>query len=148
MGARGPKAEPLAFKRPAARLPAFDTAPPPELLFDVPAALEWDRLAPILAAAGQITEADRAALVSYCRTWAVWLRAAAEANGQPLTIQGVHTPIANPAYVMLDRAHAALLRAAAALGLTPASRSSVRAAPTGAAAAPTVSTGTWGALLK
>jgi phage terminase small subunit len=52
---------------------AFDT-PPAELEGDTVACAEWTRLAPVLRAARQVTEADRPALVAACLEWSRYLR--------------------------------------------------------------------------
>ena len=152
MGARGPKAEPLAFKRrpgavaaPVSSAP-LDLAPPPELTFDELAVAEWTRIAPDLVAGGLVVALDRGALIGYCQAWSRYQRAKAEAAAQPFVLEHHTGPRVHPVYAALEQCHNRVLRAAEALGLTPVSRAKVRALPAAPAAAAPV--GKWGGLLK
>ena len=61
--------------------------PPLGELTDPVALAEWNRLAPLLRAARQITEADRGVLVALCVEWARYLDATREVRTQGLVIK-------------------------------------------------------------
>lgn len=91
---------------------------------------EWARIAPLLLAAGLITELDRAALAAYCQAWGEW--ALLEKRIKQLTAEkGADalidvTPSGYKQVAALaqarDRALDRMLRFAKEFGLTPASR--------------------------
>lgn len=109
--------------------PTTDTAfldPPPELA-DHPLALkEWARLAPMLAKARQITDADRAALLALCLEWSRYLEATAKVktSGMVVTTPNGY-PIQNPYLPIATKALSGCNKLWPELGLTPSSRSRV-----------------------
>jgi P27 family predicted phage terminase small subunit len=88
---------------------------PEELAANPVGAREWLRLAPMLKACKQITEADRSALIACCREWSVYVNAVTPARGNQRY---------NPANKALDHC----LKLWAELGLTPSSRTRVHIA--------------------
>lgn len=110
---------------------AFDV-PPPELAGDdlVAARTEWTRLAPLLRACRQITEADRAALLALCIEWARYLEARSKAYPRVVKAPtGYAMP--NPWLAIQTKALAGCLKLWPELGLTPSSRSRVTTAADG-----------------
>lgn len=101
---------------------AFDT--PPELIADAPvAASEWRRLAPMMRAAGMVSDTDRHALLATCQHWAMYVAAMADVQARGVMIKGRGGPVRNPSVrAMHDELHA-LMRLWTELGLTPSSRS-------------------------
>jgi len=112
----------------------FDT--PPAELDDLPVAqAEWRRLAPMLRACRQITEADRAALLALCIEWDRYLEARPNAYPRVLTARtGYQMP--NPWLTIQTKALAACVKLWAELGLTPSSRSRVKTDTSGTATDP------------
>lgn len=104
--------------------------PPPALADDAAAILEWRRVAPLLRAAGLVTESERAALTALCQQWSRYLAAHAQVMtlGMCLeTAKGV--PIPNPYLLVADRALAHCQRMWNELGLTPAGRARASKVP-------------------
>lgn len=108
---------------------AFDAAPA-ALEHYVEARAEWGRLAPLLRKAGQITEADRSALLALCLEWDRYLDAMARVrtHGLVVTTKTGH-PMTNPYLSIATRALASCNKLWPELGLTPSSRSRVKATP-------------------
>jgi P27 family predicted phage terminase small subunit len=100
---------------------------PPAELSDHPLALaEWMRLAPMLAKARQITDADRAALLALCLEWSRYLEATAKVKASGLVVQTPNGyPIPNPYLSIATKALAGCTKLWPELGLTPSSRSRV-----------------------
>jgi P27 family predicted phage terminase small subunit len=120
---REPTPDPLDLEAPASLSPA--------------AAVEWARLAPMLAARGHVTAADRAAFIGYCVKFAQWDALEAAARQAPFVVTAPSGyPIPNPAIGMANKVFTLLLKAAAELGLTPSSRSRVQAVKEPDAASP------------
>jgi phage terminase small subunit len=88
---------------------------PEELIGNPVASREWMRLAPMLRACKQITEADRSALIACCREWSIYV------NSDPRKLVDRRY---NPANKALDHC----LKLWAELGLTPSSRTRVHIA--------------------
>jgi len=111
--------------KPAVSDDAFLT--PPAELVDAPLALaEWQRLAPLLVQARQITNADRAALLALCLEWARYLDATAKVRTAGLVVSTPNGyPIPNPYLSIATKALAGCARLWPELGLTPSSRSRV-----------------------
>ena len=105
---------------------AFDT-PPPELASDALAAAEWRRLAPMLRACRQISEADRAALIALCLEWGRYLTAMKRVHelGLVITTRSGY-PMTNPYLIVATKALAGCNKLWPELGLTPSSRSRVK----------------------
>jgi P27 family predicted phage terminase small subunit len=124
----------------------FDT-PPAELEGDPVGAAEWARLAPLLRAAGLVSESERAALTALCQQWSRYLAAHAQVLALGMVVSGKNiVPIPNPYLSVADRALTHCHRLWSELGLTPAGRARVSklTAPLEAAAPPSK----WGGLLK
>jgi P27 family predicted phage terminase small subunit len=102
--------------------------PPNELLGDelLAARVEWQRLAPMLRQARQVTAADRASLIALCIEWARYVEARAKAYPRIVQAKSGY-PMPNPWLSIQTKALAACLKLWPELGLTPSSRSRVRA---------------------
>lgn len=101
---------------------------PEALTTDAAAAAEWHRLAPLLRAARQITEADRAALIALCLEWARYLAALREVQLKGTVIAAPSGyPMLNPYLSVANKALAACNKLWPELGLTPSSRVRVKA---------------------
>jgi P27 family predicted phage terminase small subunit len=94
---------------------------PPELTGE--ARQEWDRIVPLLAAAGRLEATDRAALAVYCVAYAAWLSAAitVQTYGPIMKSPNGH-PIQSPAVSILNQNADIILRIATQFGFTPAGR--------------------------
>jgi P27 family predicted phage terminase small subunit len=103
---------------------------PPRELAEVPTALqEWQRLAPMLHRARQITDADRAALLALCLEWARYLDASERVRTSGMVIQTPNGyPIPNPYLSIATKALSGCTKLWPELGLTPSSRTRVVAA--------------------
>ena len=124
--AGNPSGRPLNEREPEHPTPTADAfdAVPPELTGA--AALEWQRLAPLLRRARQVAEVDRNALIACCLEWARYIAATAhvEKRGMVVTTKNGY-PMLNPFLVVAGRALGACNKLWAELGLTPSSRSRV-----------------------
>lgn len=141
---RGRRPIPTARKRLAGNpgkraLPQNEPEPPPLAepgdaleapaeLEDRPLALaEWRRLAPMLRAARQVSEADRSALLAVCLEWARYLEATKKTAELGLVVRTpAGYPITNPYISIASRALAACSKLWPELGLTPSSRARVQ----------------------
>lgn len=102
--------------------PSFDN-PPPVLADDLVAATEWRRVAPLLRAAGLVSETERAALTALCQQWSRYLASHAQVIALGMCIESSKgVPIPNPYLVVADRALAHCQRLWSELGLTPSGR--------------------------
>jgi len=101
---------------------------PPDELADQPAAQDyWRQLAPMLRRCGQVTAADRGALLALCIEWARYLEARTNATPRLVkTPSGYVMP--NPWLSIQTKALAACMKLWPELGLTPSSRSRVKTA--------------------
>ena len=118
-----------AINREEPRPPAPTTldVPPPDLADNPEATTEWIRLAPMLARARQITEADRAALIAVCIEWARYRAADRHVARSGLLIQTKSGyPMINPYLSICQRSLNACGKLWSELGLTPSSRSRVK----------------------
>ena len=102
---------------------------PDEIATNAIARGEWERLAPGLAACGQLTYVDRAVMIGYCTKYAHWREREALAAKEPFLIRGQRGTMVHPAIKIADAAFQIFLRAAIEIGLTPSSRSRIIAAP-------------------
>lgn len=103
-------------------------APPPELSLQPTALAEWLRLAPLLARARQVTDADRGALLALCLEWGRYLDATERVRTSGLVVQTPNGyPIPNPYLSIATKALAGCTKLWPELGLTPSSRSRVHA---------------------
>jgi P27 family predicted phage terminase small subunit len=106
--------------------PTFD-AVPPELTDDAAAVREWTRLAPIMRTRGQITDADRAALIALCLEWSRYLGALQKIATLGMVVKAPSGyPMQNPYLPIATKALAACSRLWPELGLTPSSRGRVK----------------------
>lgn len=100
---------------------------PPDHL-DAVAREEWDRVAPVLTAAGVLTQGDRAVLAMYCLNWARWVHAEEMvAKSAPVLKADTGALHPNPYLLVSRQAQEMLVKCAAVLGLDPANRSKVTA---------------------
>src|SRR5262245_33054691 len=101
---------------------SFDT-PPRELADDPAAAAEWARVAPMLRAAGLVSEAERGALTALCQQWSRYIAAHAQVIALGMCIETAKgVPIPNPYLLVADRALTHCHRLWNELGLTPSGR--------------------------
>jgi len=101
--------------------------PPPEI--QGPALAEWTRVCDELDAAGRLDRADRAVLIVYVQTWAVyqWATERVTAFGPVINHHnGVAGP--SPFYKVSRETALQLQKLLADLGLTPAARHRMKAA--------------------
>lgn len=113
------------------RPPAPDAAtfdvPPPELDGHAVAIAEWQRLAPLLRRARQVTEVDRSALVALCLEWARYIEATKKTLALGLVVKAPSGyPMTNPYLSIATKALAGCAKLWPELGLTPSSRSRVK----------------------
>lgn len=108
--------------------PTFDT-PPAELDAQIVATAEWVRLAPMLRAARQVTEADRGALIALCLEWGRYIDATRAVQKLGLVVKAPSGyPMTNPYLSIATKALAGCNKLWPELGLTPSSRSRVKTA--------------------
>jgi P27 family predicted phage terminase small subunit len=91
---------------------------------------EWDRVAPLLMAAGRLTPLDRSSLAVYCAAYATWLEAsvALQTYGTVMKSPSGY-PLQSP-YVSIATKYADIMtRIASEFGFTPASRRRLPSAP-------------------
>jgi len=113
--------------------PAIDDWSAPAEL-DTPAArAEWDRLAPMLRQARQITAADRSSLVALCIEWSRYLEAIREVRAKGLIIKASRSGylMPNPYLSIGTKALSNCQKLWPELGLTPSGRSRVKVAGPG-----------------
>jgi P27 family predicted phage terminase small subunit len=105
---------------------AFDV-PPPELAENAGATAEWQRLAPMLRLARQVTDADRSALLALCLEWSRYLEAMQKVKTTGMVVQAPSGyPIPNPYLSIATKALSGCHKLWPELGLTPSSRSRVK----------------------
>ncbi len=96
---------------------------------------EWDRVVPLLEAAGLLTELDQSLLASYCQNWSNYLTAESEIvkHGQVVYVTAttktgnMTKPLVNPAIRNASIFHKAFIASATKLGLTPLDRGRINA---------------------
>ncbi len=113
--------------------PAFRRIPPkPPTWLSREAAAEWRRVVPGLARLDLLKEEDRAALVSYCETWATYVEAIRDVRRNGLTVENTSTRrdgtestwvTKNPAVAVAERAAQQLRSWCHEFGLTPSAES-------------------------
>lgn len=104
-----------------------EEVPPAELEGHVIALAEWTRLAPLLRACRQITEADRSALIALCLEWSRYIDATQKVRQLGLVVKAPSGyPIQNPYLSIATKALAGCNKLWPELGLTPSSRSRVQ----------------------
>ena len=142
---RGTKPKPTARRKlegNASKRPLNDvepTPPPPSEDFDVPpleladhptAITEWARLVPMLRKAGQITLAERSALIALCLQWDVYLDATRQVKKHGLVVTTkTGYPMTNPYLIIAGKALTQCNRLWPELGLTPSSRARMTTTP-------------------
>jgi P27 family predicted phage terminase small subunit len=100
---------------------------PPEIEGDARAVREWHRLAPMLTAIKQITEADRSAMIAACLEWSRYIKASRNASAVNYAkASGGHSVW----FAVQRHALAACMKLWAELGLTPSARTRVKMAET------------------
>lgn len=98
----------------------------PEELDEI-ARAEWQRVMPLLAAAGVLTRLDRAALISYCVIYSRAMQADAMLAKAGMVITTANgTEVQSPWVSISNRAHELLNRYEVEFGMTPSSRSRVK----------------------
>ena len=106
--------------------PAFDQVPT-EIAGNAVAAGEWTRVAPLLRAARQITDADRASLLALCLEWSRYILATGKLATDGMLIETPNGyPMPSPYVGIARSALTACGRLWAELGMTPSSRSRVK----------------------
>ena len=102
----------------------------PDALRDPIARAEWDRIAPMLIAQGQVMTVDRATLIGYCHKYGQWQALEIEAAKHPFIVKSpAGHPIQNPALNLANKAFHLMLKAAVELGITPSARSRIISHP-------------------
>lgn len=88
----------------------------------------WERLVPILHKAGLATELNRETLACLCDSWARYVEACAQCEGESMVTEAATgTPMQNPWMTVRNQMWEQVYKGAACFGLTPADISSVRA---------------------
>jgi len=105
--------------------PAPSVPEPPSHLQGV-ALEEWNRAAPLLAQLKVLSELDRAALASYCWSYAQWVNASEELQKGLICKAPSGYPILSPHWSIATRAVEMMRTAMNELGLSPASRTRIR----------------------
>ncbi|WP_331445854.1 phage terminase small subunit P27 family [Streptomyces xanthochromogenes] len=100
--------------------PDFKRVPPeaPDWL-STEAAAEWKRVMPELSRLDLVKESDRAALASYCESWATFVEATQTVQREGLTIEARQGTLAHPAVAIARAAGREVRSWAAHFGLTP-----------------------------
>lgn len=137
MGKRGPSGRPNHLKALAGEredrlnrdepLPSGSAAvvPPGELPDDAQAV--WDRLAPDLIDKRVLTAWDVDAFAEFCRTVAVYNRAAVEVDSLPLTAKGAAGGVTvQPAFRVMQAAAQMMRSTGQRFGLTPGDRAALK----------------------
>jgi P27 family predicted phage terminase small subunit len=100
--------------------------PPPAELTDE-GLEEWRRVAPVLFAAGLLTDLDVGPLMAYCTAYGRWRVSEAALAREGLTITTPRgSTIAHPLLRIAQRAMSDVVRFGQEFGLSPASRNRVR----------------------
>lgn len=121
--------------RPVAPPPAFRRIPPkPPTWLSREAKAEWKRVVPGLSRLDLLKEEDRAALTTYCETWATYVEALRDMRKNGLTVENTSTRkdgtestwiTKNPSVAVAERASQQLRFWAHEFGLTPSAESRV-----------------------
>ena len=95
------------------------------------AAIEWDRITPLLYAAGYVTSLDSAVLACYCQAYGRWQQAERALAASPdLTITTAKNNVIQNALVgIANKAMADMTRFASELGCSPVARSRITPTP-------------------
>jgi P27 family predicted phage terminase small subunit len=100
-------------------------APPMPAHFKGDAAREWQRVVPILLAAGLVSACDGSTLEAYCETYARWKDAARTVTKEGQVIDTPFGAKAHPAVKIENDARSQCMSYAQRFGLDPASRSRI-----------------------
>lgn len=110
--------------------PEFRRIPPkPPTWLSREAKAEWKRIVPGLSRLDLLKEEDRAALATYCETWATYVEALRSVRAVGLTVENVtvykdgtesRRTVKNPTLVVVETAATQLRGMAQEFGLTPA----------------------------
>ena len=102
-------------------------APTPPDWLSPPAALEWQRLAPVLARVGVLTATDVDALAAYCEAFVTWQQATTELRARGLVVKTKEGgPRLSPYLRIADTALAQMRLLLVEFGMTPSARARVR----------------------
>lgn len=139
MATRGPKPKPAHLKilggnpgkRPieqSMELPA-ETPSAPACL-DAEARREWSRICKALAPSRILTQADRAALASYCSSWSLFASATKTLAVEGIVSEGsMGQKVPHPLCRVLSDSVSQMVRLGDRLGLSPVSRKSLGVTP-------------------
>ena len=108
-------------------LRAVPAIPSPPSWLDREAKAEWRRITPELHRLGLLATLDRAVLSVYCRTWAIWVKAAAALD--EIVTPGRKEDRKNPAWQIYRDAAGTLIALAKEIGCSPNAR--LRMSPPG-----------------
>lgn len=123
---------PLNLREPVMPLPATDAAPA-ELVGDIVALAEWQRLAPLLRTSKTMTDGDSGSLVALCQQWSRYLEATGKIGTAGLVVKAPSGyPMPNPYIGIANKALNNCIKLWAEFGLTPSSRSRVSTTAPGA----------------
>jgi P27 family predicted phage terminase small subunit len=101
-------------------------AAPPEI--EGEAAVEWDRVCSELSAAGRLDKADRAILVIYCQTWAVYTDAMRSVMAWGAIVEHANkVGGASPFYKVAKETAQQLQKLLNDMGMTQAARHKIKA---------------------
>jgi P27 family predicted phage terminase small subunit len=102
---------------------ATTTRPPAPEELTGESLLEWDRVCGELAEAGRLKSADRAMIVLWCQTWAIYQAVTRHVNQFGAILPAANKVIGkSPWYTVQRECHNALVKMATEMGLTCASR--------------------------
>lgn len=136
MGKRGPSSRPSHLKalegawegrinRDEAIPEALPISSPVTLPADAQAV--WDRLAPDMIAKKVLTAWDVDAFAEFCRSVALYNRAAVEVEAAPIMVDGSHGGnVVNPAIRAMQIAHQMMRATGQRFGLTPGDRAALK----------------------
>jgi P27 family predicted phage terminase small subunit len=87
----------------------------------------WHRLAPDLITKRVLTAWDVDTFALFCRSTAIYNRAAAELDADPgVTTEGQRTTVVKPQFRVMQQAAQTMMAAGARFGLTPADRAALK----------------------
>ncbi len=88
------------------------------------AVAEWDRIAPLLAQMGLLSNLDRANLAAYCLAWSRWVEAEKELEKGGTVVKSPNGyPIQNPYLAVANQAAKQMQSLGSEFGLSPSARS-------------------------
>lgn len=131
MGRRGPRPTPTQVLRLRGSWRAKVRADEPEPDAAIPAPPdwlsgdgreEWDRLVPLLASLGLLTEMDRSTLALYCQAYGVYVEAQRTLEQEGYYLASEYGQVAHPAVAVAAKAWDQCLRASQRFGFSPSDR--------------------------